>query len=422
MARSKIYVRLAATCLIASIIPSASATSAAMQAAQLVGLLPRASTGCSSSGYVACNEDGLPGNFCCPAGESCYVFNSAQSVICCPPGKDCSSISTISCDIGLQNATSNPTSPLFTTQLQTAMNSCGTGCCPGGMSCKNGQTCVADPPSSSSLSHSSATSIPSSTNSSAPVSQSATSSPTASDQASATTASNDSSNTSAPIPANADLHHSEYPTAAILVGFFSGLVTGIILTALLICCFGRSRKSDTASQHSDFSNLTANISDPIYQEGNSRADFLRRESKSRDGVSRTERVKSFFRTPTVRSHKSQAAILERCGTTMTSRTQRSSTAPPKTPSTLRHQASGESITIYSPPNLHGAPHHPMPSMMERNTTVGSIVEKADARSNNGSPPNNDFEKMLAEVGWRTGQPYLGSPGMVDPRSRRIGEV
>ena len=141
--------------MIAFILPSASALSAAMNAAQLVGLLPRASTGCSASGYSACNTNGLPGNFCCPAGESCFVFNSAQSVICCPPGKDCSSISTISCDLSLQNATNNPTSPLFTTQLQTPMDACGTGCCPSGMSCKNGQTCVSNPPSSSSLSPSS---------------------------------------------------------------------------------------------------------------------------------------------------------------------------------------------------------------------------------------------------------------------------
>ena len=122
-------------------------------------------------------------------------------------------------------------------------------------------------------------------------------------------------------------------------------MAGIILTATLICCFGRSNKSDSASQHSEFSNLTANISDPIYQEGNSRADFLRRESKSRDGVSRTERVKSFSVPPTVRSHKSQAAMIERCGTTMTSRTQRSSIAPPK--DSVDTEASSERREYYN---------------------------------------------------------------------------
>ena len=417
MARSNALRTLTAICLISTPIPSALAFSAAMQAAELVGLLPRASTSCANSSYSACNQDGLPGNFCCPSGESCFVFNAAQSVICCPAGKDCSSISTISCDLGLQNATNNPTSPLFTTQLQTPMSACGSGCCPNGMSCKNGQTCVANPSSSSTAPSSSSptsTSLSSSAASStAPADQSAISSPT-------------SSPTSANSTAGASLTNNtrcnQFPTAAILVGFFSGLVAGIILTVLLICCFGRANDSDRKSQHSDFSNLTANISDPIYQDGNSRADFLRRESKSRDGVSRTERVKSFFRTPTIRSHKSQAAILERSGTIMTRETKRSSTVPPKTPSTLRHQASGESITIYSPPNLHGPPNMPMPSMTERNTTVGSMVEKVDGHTNKTAPPNADFDRMMAEVGWKTGQSYLGSPGMVDPRSRRVGEV
>ena len=417
MLRSNSLLRLAAIWLTSSSLHPALASSAAMQAAELVGLLPRVSTGCANSTYTACNQDGLPGNFCCPSGESCFVFNSAQSVICCPAGKDCNSISIISCDLSLQNATANPTSPLFTTQLQTQMDTCGSGCCPSGMSCKNGQTCVANPPSSSTSSASSSTSTPSSisaASSSTPANQSPASSPTNS--------ANCANNTTGAIVANS-IHCNQFPTAAILVGFFSGLVAGIILTVILICCFGRTNNSDKKSQHSDFSNLTANISDPIYQDGNSRADFLRRESTTRDGASRTERVKSFFRTPTMRSHRSQVAILERSGTTMTRGTKRSSTAPPKTPSTLRHQASGESITIYSPPNLHGPPNVAIPSMTERYTTVGSMVEKVDGgRPDKNSPPNTDFDRMLAEVGWKTGQPYLGSPGMVDPRSRRIGDV
>lgn len=417
------FPRLFAVCLISRTISSTFALHPVMQAAEIVGLLPRASTGCANSSFTACNQDGLPGNFCCPSGQSCFVFNTAQSVICCPPGKDCSSISTISCDLNLQNATANPTSPLFTTQLQSQMTACGKGCCPSGMSCSNnGQTCVADPSPSSGLSPSSTLAFPSSSTSSASVNK-ATSSSATSSQASSTSLSNSSSaNGTAGDPGASSFHCNQFPVPAVLVGFFSGLVAGIIITVLLICCFGRACHSDRKSQNSDFSNLTANISDPIYQDGNSRADFLRRESKSRDGASRTDRVKSFFRTPTMRSHKSQAAILERCGTTTTRGTKRSSTAPPKTPSTLRHQASGESITIYSPPNLHLPPQVAVPPMTERNTTVGSIVDKAGGKSHQGSPPNTDFEQMLAEVGWKANQPFLGSPGMVDPRSRRIGDV
>lgn len=55
----------------------------------------------------------------------------------------------------------------------------------------------------------------------------------------------------------------------------------------------------------------------------------------------------------------------------------------------------ESIKIYSPPNIAGALHE------ERMTT---------------------FRDMMAEAGLKDGAPYLGSPGRVDPRSRRIGDV
>ena len=418
MAR-RTFLKLTAVCLISTTVPSAFALSAALRAAEDVGLLPRAGTGCADSSLTACNKPGLPSDFCCPSGDSCYVFNSGNSVICCPPGKDCSSISTISCDVGLQNVTAHPTSPLFTTQLQTQMTQCNGQCCPVGMFC-NGQDCSVNATSSSSSSSSSSTAGPSSSaTSTSPSSQSAA--VTSSSASSSPT----SDNSTAVAAAAASARCNQFPNTAILVGFFSGLVAGIILAVLLICCFGRTTNRNKDRPHSDFSNLTANVSDPIYQGGSGRTDFLRRESNSK-AMNPTERVKSFFRTPTMRSRQGSEGNLVRSGTTMTGKSGTSTAPPktPKTPSTLRHQASGESITIYSPPNLHGPGNMPPLPMTERNTTVGSMMERADGRSEKtaDSPPNANFERMLAEVGWKTGQPFLGSPGMVDPRSRRIGDV
>lgn len=35
-------------------------------------------------------------------------------------------------------------------------------------------------------------------------------------------------------------------------------------------------------------------------------------------------------------------------------------------------------------------------------------------------PGTTFTDMMTEVGFRPGEPYLGNPGRVDPRSRGIG--
>ena len=36
--------------------------------------------------------------------------------------------------------------------------------------------------------------------------------------------------------------------------------------------------------------------------------------------------------------------------------------------------------------------------------------------------NTTFTEMMAQVGFKSGEPYLGSPGRVDPRSRGVGNV
>lgn len=70
---------------------------------------------------------------------------------------------------------------------------------------------------------------------------------------------------------------------------------------------------------------------------------------------------------------------------------------PKTPTQqvtpeMKREPSMESIKIYSPPD--GGLHR----------------------------PGTTFTDMMQDAGFRPGEPYLGSPGRVDPRSRGVLEV
>ena len=173
-----------------------------------------------------------------------------------------------------------------------------------------------------------------------------------------------------------------------MVGFFPGLVAGVILAVIALCCFGRRRSKEESEPTSpDFSSVTATVSDPIYQqEGNNafRSDFLRRESKSKYSrrTSNASRVRSLFaRTPTLRSMRSRDAPVDGIG--------RSIPKVPETPinqrspePSLKKEPSMESIKIYSPPN--GGLHR----------------------------PGTTFAEMLPEAGFKNDEPYLGSPGRV----------
>ena len=80
---------------------------------------------------------------------------------------------------------------------------------------------------------------------------------------------------------------------------------------------------------------------------------------------------------------------------------------PRTPEnnrTLRREPSTESIKIYSPPNMHGLGNTDRPH-------AGTDASR-----------NTTFTEMMAQVGFKSGEPYLGSPGRVDPRSRGVGNV
>lgn len=375
MARTKTRI-LAAGCLFSSFLSTSAASWAVDDASHLFGLLPRDDATCHDSSYAKCSGN-FPGNFCCATDSTCMSVNDGKSALCCPQGKDCSIIGTISCDIQQQNATAHPLSQLFSTDLTTTLPKCGNLCCPAGMTCSGSSQCVL----AQSSSPTAATSPnPTSSQPAATSSPASSAAPTAksSDSAVAISASKSSDT-----PKSQE-HCNKWPTTALLVGFFSGLIVGIILAICGICCLGRSRhhQQQDKRESGDLSSVQASVSDPIYNEDAShyRTDFLRRGSSPNNRRSQTSStIRSMFsRAGTIRSRPSVPSIPK----------------TPKTPS-MKRQPSTESIFIYSPPNLG----------MERPTTQ-----------------HTTFGEMMREVGLKENGPYLGSPGRVDPRSRRLDQV
>lgn len=378
-----ILLKFTALCLISTSVPSATAFSAASHAVHMLSLFERAESTCPTNS-TTCGQ-GLPANFCCPSSSTCQPFNNGKSAICCPAGSSCSYISAIDCDLSLQNASSTQTSDLYTTELTGTLASCGPNtCCPNGYTCQDNKGCQLNSPSATSSLPPSATSTPSNSLTSSSSANQPTSSSTS--QASAP------GSTQQPGPTAS---YNKFPTSAVLVGFFPGLVAGVILAVIALCCFGRRRSKEESEPTSpDFSSVTATVSDPIYQpEGNNafRSDFLRRESKSKYSrrTSNASRVRSLFaRTPTLKSMRSRDAPVDGLG--------RSIPKVPETPinqrspePSLKKEPSMESIKIYSPPN--GGLHR----------------------------PETTFAEMLREAGFKNDEPYLGSPGRVDPRSRDV---
>ena len=291
-------------------------------------------------------------------------------MVCCPSGSNCSSITPITCNIQELNATANPQNPLHSTDLTTQPSTCGAStCCPAGYTCdSSGTVCNLNSQSSSS----STTSTPTS-----PISTASGTSTRAIKTNTATSTPSSGASTQSSVAAAAC---NPYPVPAILAAFFPGLIIGIILTLLIIMCWGKKRDSKRTS--SDFGHINATVSDPIYQDsGATRTDFLRRESKTKNSTPSTSRVRSLF---------SRSPSIARLGL--------SNDAVPRTPENRpRREPSMESITIYSPPDGR----------------FGS----SDAGSR-----QTTITEMMKQVGLDTPPyaTYLGSPGRVDPRSKGLG--
>ncbi|KAL8937164.1 MAG: hypothetical protein Q9216_004562 [Gyalolechia sp. 2 TL-2023] len=283
-------------------------------------------------------------------------------------------ISPLTCDLSQQNASLHPANELHSTDLTGTLQKCGTNtCCPKGFACSNGQCVMQAAASSSARPASTATGRATANSKPTSTSASSTSDPGSSASQSASAA----SETSSGAAVTETKKENKFPVAAILAGFFPGMLLGALLTVAVIICIGR-RRAKREEKDGDFGSVAATVSDPIYQDTNGfRTDFLRRESKTRNS-NRTSRVRSLFsRSNTLKSSNSDGYARN---------------ILPKTPENRRmpetkREPSMESIKIYSPPN-------------------GGLQR-----------PNTTFTEMMADAGFKNGEPYLGSPGRVDPRAR-----
>ncbi|KAI1329602.1 hypothetical protein F5Y16DRAFT_90362 [Xylariaceae sp. FL0255] len=130
-------------------------------------LLERDNT-CAAN-YSKCAGTGLPANFCCQTGQDCIVLAGNTTVLCCPSGVDCSVIEPINCNISLQDASTNPTAEVKTTELDEKLPTCGTGCCPFGYHCDtSSKNCVEDTDQSQKPGASTSTTAPASPSTSSP--------------------------------------------------------------------------------------------------------------------------------------------------------------------------------------------------------------------------------------------------------------
>ncbi|KAI4223427.1 MAG: hypothetical protein L6R40_008504 [Gallowayella cf. fulva] len=368
------FLKFTAICLISTLIPRSIALSAAANGAQAFGLVSRQTSTCTASGYSPCNKPGIPSDFCCPSGTTCTAFNNNKSVICCPNGRDCKTISPLTCDLNAQNATIHPSNQLHSTDLTGTLQTCGTNtCCPKGFSCSNGN-CVMQAAASSSAKPSS-TAPATSTSKPTSTSASTTSKPNSTSGKPAGAA-----QTSAETTTSSEKHQNDFPVAAVLAGFFPGMLLGALLTVAMIICIGR-RRAKREEKDGDFGSVAATVSDPIYQDSNGfRTDFLRRESKTKYS-NRSSRVRSLFsRSPTLKSNNSDGY-----GRNILPKTPPNRTRVPE----LKKEPSMESIKIYSPPN----------GGLQRPTTT--------------------FTEMMADAGLKDGERYVGSPGRIDPRTRGL---
>lgn len=369
--------KIVAGCLTASTVQSATAFITAAHGVRTMDLFSRASASCPLQGYSPCSQ--MPAGFCCESDMDCIAFNNARSVLCCPKGADCSTIAPITCDLSQQDAKLHPANQIHTTSLDGVLETCGDSCCPRGFKCQLSQCIRADNNSASSTIKSSATSA-----------FSTASTP------SLTGAPLQTSTSRAPL-ISPEAHCDKYPATAILAGIFPGLALGALLATLAMVCIGRRRASRQKQKSSEFDNYPTTVSDPISNPQNSafRTDFLRRgsvtRSKLRNSSSRTTKVRSLFsRSPAIRQPDSFGYGFKKSAESSLRTPTRSSArnplrSPIRTPE-MRREPSTESIKIYSPPN-------------------------------GGLRPTTTFTDMMADAGFRTGEPFMQIPEQIHSRNR-----
>lgn len=252
--------KLSIICLISATVPSSSALTTAVSAAQAVGLIRRDTTCGGVSGLQQCGQS-FPSDFCCPSTSKCLQLNNVvtTSVICCPAGQDCKFIQPITCDTSQLNATLHPENQIHAANLAgVTLPQCGSSCCPLGYTCSSGMCTLSSASSTSSSS----------------------TSPTASTTNTALPASSQTSASIPPIP-TASHPNPAFPAKAVVAGFFPGIILGVLLTLAVIWLINKRRESQRNRYSGDFGHVARTVSDPIYDpQYAARTDFLRRGSGS----------------------------------------------------------------------------------------------------------------------------------------------
>ncbi|KAI1767531.1 hypothetical protein GGR53DRAFT_98063 [Hypoxylon sp. FL1150] len=268
---------------------AATASSASFIRPSTLLLLSRADNTCAADNFTKCTESGLPDNFCCETGSTCLVLAGNTTILCCPEGSTCAKISAITCDITLQDASTNPAAEIKTTALDSELAKCGDLCCPFGYHC-DGTICVKDDdqsqkPTSNSTATSSAITTPT---------------PTA-DPTSSATVSVSGITTGAPSTTETPAPSTESTSNTVkVVGGVVGGVIGlvIIIVAVVACRFKRRKQQQQQGQGqgqqggqgghlrrhnsstSSFGNIIVGEPKPHPAFPNQRIDFLAKQQSS----------------------------------------------------------------------------------------------------------------------------------------------
>ncbi|PYI28669.1 hypothetical protein BP00DRAFT_402511 [Aspergillus indologenus CBS 114.80] len=255
---------------------------------QAVGiLLPRSSDTCPSD-YTHCSSSGLPSTFCCPSSSTCISLDDGSSAICCPAGQSCDYIEPITCDVQLQNATAHPKNSVHTTRLDDSLAKCGSKCCPFGYTCTGDSLCSMDTSTASTAtasSSSAASTSPSTTTSSSSFATAISATDPRVSQSSAA----DNTNTTTNATATQLRKCPQYPTAAVLAGFFPGALLGVSATLLALLLYRHHRRKNLPPSakvaqftHRSSKGTLIGISSPMPSEETAyRTDFLLRRTQSR---------------------------------------------------------------------------------------------------------------------------------------------
>lgn len=195
--------------------------------------------------FTACPSS-IP--FCCHTGTSCIPLASDESsVLCCPSDapNNCQELVPVQCDIQLQNQTANPNALLLTTNFDSTLPTCASGCCPLAYTCVNGKC------------HQSST-----------VAALAASITSSSTTASTMSTGNPTTTAVPSITAEIQSSGSSFPPGAVIVGLISGLLAGALITFGVIYLFRRRRQKQLEAaklkDSPDFSTQAPTvISDPF---------------------------------------------------------------------------------------------------------------------------------------------------------------